>query len=123
MPFTNGFVGLENYRILLADERFWSSLLVSMIYTGSTVVLQVVLGLALAVLVIGIGKDQRNIRRRLDPVEGEVAGIRRDQGPAAVAAANAAIAGPRSRPTASKSRAARFANTRPASMLLMMTRG
>src|SRR6059036_3629454 len=34
MPFTNGFVGLENYRVLLSDERFWSSLLVSLIYTG-----------------------------------------------------------------------------------------
>src|SRR3954447_5574369 len=44
MPFTNGFVGLENYRVLLTDERFWSSLLVSLIYTGSTVVLQVILG-------------------------------------------------------------------------------
>ena len=38
MPFTNGFVGLENYQVLLADERFWTSLLVSLVYTGSTVV-------------------------------------------------------------------------------------
>src|SRR5215207_1842642 len=36
MPFTNGFVGLENYSVLLTDERFWTSLLVSLIYTGST---------------------------------------------------------------------------------------
>src|ERR1700754_3793285 len=36
MPFTNGFVGLETYSVLLSDERFWCSLLVSMIYTGST---------------------------------------------------------------------------------------
>src|SRR3954468_10791614 len=48
MPFTNGFVGLENYRVLLSDERFWSSLVISLVYTGSTVVLQVILGLALA---------------------------------------------------------------------------
>ena len=41
MPFTDGFVGLENYRALLTDDRFWSSLLVSLVYTGSTVVLQV----------------------------------------------------------------------------------
>src|ERR1041384_3845269 len=37
MPFSNGFVGLENYSVLLADERFWTSLLVSLIYTGSPV--------------------------------------------------------------------------------------
>src|SRR4051812_12141701 len=47
MPFADGFVGFDNYRVLLADERFWSSLLVSLVYTGSTVVLQVALGLAL----------------------------------------------------------------------------
>jgi multiple sugar transport system permease protein len=58
MPFTNGFVGLENYSVLLTDERFWSSLLVSMIYTGSTVVLQVVLGLALALLVMDMKRGQ-----------------------------------------------------------------
>src|SRR3954451_16742384 len=48
MPFTNGFVGLAHYSVLLADERFWASLLVSMSYSGSTVLLQVSLGLALA---------------------------------------------------------------------------
>ena len=37
MPFADGFVGFDNYRTLLADDRFWSSLLVSLIYTGSTV--------------------------------------------------------------------------------------
>jgi multiple sugar transport system permease protein len=58
MPFTNGFVGFENYSVLLTDERFWSSLLASMIYTGSTVVLQVVLGLALASLVMDMKRGQ-----------------------------------------------------------------
>src|SRR3954453_12036563 len=52
MPFADGFIGVENYRILLADERFWSSLLISLVYTGSTVILQVALGLALALLVM-----------------------------------------------------------------------
>src|SRR5215208_4572757 len=42
MPFSNGFVGLVNYEVLLTDERFWSSLMVSLIYTASTVVLQVI---------------------------------------------------------------------------------
>lgn len=58
MPFADGFVGFDNYRTLLADERFWSSLLVSLIYTGSTVVLQVALGLALALLVMDIKRGR-----------------------------------------------------------------
>ena len=58
MPFADGFIGFENYRTLLADDRFWSSLLVSLIYTGSTVVLQVALGLALALLVIDMKRGQ-----------------------------------------------------------------
>jgi multiple sugar transport system permease protein len=58
MPFADGFVGFENYRTLLADERFWSSLLASLIYTGSTVVLQVALGLALALLVMDMKHGQ-----------------------------------------------------------------
>lgn len=58
MPFADGFVGFENYRTLLADDRFWSSLLVSLIYTASTVVLQVALGLALALLVMDMKRGQ-----------------------------------------------------------------
>jgi multiple sugar transport system permease protein len=58
MPFADGFVGFENYRTLLADERFWSSLVVSLIYTGSTVVLQVAIGLALALLVMDMKRGQ-----------------------------------------------------------------
>jgi multiple sugar transport system permease protein len=58
MPFSNGFVGLANYKVLLTDERFWSSLLVSLVYTGSTVVLQVGIGLALALLVMDMKRGQ-----------------------------------------------------------------
>jgi multiple sugar transport system permease protein len=58
MPFTNGFIGIDNYRDLLADSRFWSSLSVSMIYTISTVVLQVAIGLGLALFVMGMKKGQ-----------------------------------------------------------------
>jgi multiple sugar transport system permease protein len=58
MPFTNGFVGINNYRDLLADSRFWSSLSVSMIYTISTVVLQVAIGLGLALFVMGMKRGQ-----------------------------------------------------------------
>ncbi len=58
MPFADGFVGLANYRELFADSRFWSSLAISLIYTGSTVVLQVVIGLALALIVIDLRRSQ-----------------------------------------------------------------
>lgn len=58
MPFMDGFAGLDNYRELLADPRFWQSLGVSLVYTGSTVVLQVVIGLALAILVHGMRRGQ-----------------------------------------------------------------
>jgi multiple sugar transport system permease protein len=62
MPFMDGFVGVANYRELFADSRFWSSLAVSLIYTGSTVVLQVVIGLALALLVIDLKRTQSLFR-------------------------------------------------------------
>src|SRR5690348_18310207 len=52
MPFMDGFVGLKNYRMLIGDHRFWSSLLVSLIYTISTVTLQVTIGLGLALLAL-----------------------------------------------------------------------
>lgn len=58
MPFMDGFVGIENYRQLLADPRFWQSLSVSMIYTVTTVIAQVILGLALALLVMNMKRGQ-----------------------------------------------------------------
>ena len=58
MPFLDGFVGLQNYQTLLADDRFWSSLAVSLIYTFSTVALQIMLGLALALLVMDMKRGQ-----------------------------------------------------------------
>jgi multiple sugar transport system permease protein len=58
MPFADGFVGFDNYRELLGDHRFWSSLAVSLIYTASTVVLQVAVGLALALLVMDMKRGQ-----------------------------------------------------------------
>ena len=62
MPFMNGYVGLGNFRELIADDRFWSSLAVSMIYTVSTVVLQVTIGLALALLVLDMKRGQALFR-------------------------------------------------------------
>ena len=58
MPFADGFVGLENYRELLRDSNFWAALIVSLVYTATTVVLQVAIGLALALLVMDMRRGQ-----------------------------------------------------------------
>lgn len=47
-PLDNGWIGLENYTEMSQDERFWYSIRLTAIYTAITVVLQVVIGLALA---------------------------------------------------------------------------
>jgi multiple sugar transport system permease protein len=62
MPWLTGFAGLENYAKLIGDDRFWSSLRLTLIYTASTVVLQVALGLALALLVMQIKVGQGLLR-------------------------------------------------------------
>lgn len=58
MPFLNGFVGLDNYVKMMGDAAFWHSMMLTLIYTVSTVVLQVVVGLGLALLVMQIPKGQ-----------------------------------------------------------------
>jgi multiple sugar transport system permease protein len=50
MPWLSGFTGLGNYTKMGGDPRFWNSLLLTFIYTGSTVVLQVAIGLSLLVM-------------------------------------------------------------------------
>jgi multiple sugar transport system permease protein len=62
MPWLSGFAGLENYARMGGDPRFWNSLWLTVIYTGSTVVLQVVIGLSLALLVLQIPKGQGILR-------------------------------------------------------------
>jgi multiple sugar transport system permease protein len=47
-PIDNGWAGFENYADIIEDQRFWHSMRLTAIYTAVTVVLQVVLGLALA---------------------------------------------------------------------------
>ena len=58
MPWLSGFAGAGNYQKMLADPRFWNSLVLTVIYTGTTVVLQVTIGLGLALLVLRIPKGQ-----------------------------------------------------------------
>ena len=61
-PWDEGFVGLGNYIKLVSDGRFWDSLVLTAIYTISTVVLQVTIGLALALLVVQIRVGQTMAR-------------------------------------------------------------
>lgn len=62
MPWLTGFAGLDNYAKMGGDPRFWNSLGLTAIYTGTTVVLQVIVGLALALLVLQIPKGQGWLR-------------------------------------------------------------
>jgi multiple sugar transport system permease protein len=58
MPFLDGFAGLANYLDMLDDARLWHALGLTVVYTLTTVLLQVVIGLGLALLVLQIRKGQ-----------------------------------------------------------------
>ena len=62
MPWLTGFAGADNYLNMNSDPRFWSSLLLTFIYTASTVALQVLLGLSLALVVSQIPRGQGLLR-------------------------------------------------------------
>jgi multiple sugar transport system permease protein len=62
MPWLTGFAGLENYAKLGGDARFWNSLGLTFIYTGTTVVLQIAVGLGLALLVMQVRRGQALLR-------------------------------------------------------------
>jgi multiple sugar transport system permease protein len=62
MPAMSGFAGFDNFARMGGDPRFWSSLWLTLIYTATTVVLQVAIGLLLAVLVIQIPRGQGALR-------------------------------------------------------------
>jgi multiple sugar transport system permease protein len=62
MPWLSGFAGLGNYFKMSEDPRFWNSLFLTIVYTSSTVVLQVLIGLILALLVIQIPRGQGLMR-------------------------------------------------------------
>jgi multiple sugar transport system permease protein len=50
MPFARGFVGLTQYADLLTSAEFWRTVEVSLIYTAATVVVELLLGLGIALL-------------------------------------------------------------------------
>ncbi len=58
MPFMDGFAGLDNYREMLDDSRYWHAMRLTGIYTVSTVVLQVIIGMGLALMVMQIPRGQ-----------------------------------------------------------------
>jgi len=58
MPWLTGFAGSANFGKMGGDPRFWNSLILTFVYTSATVVLQVVLGLSLALLVFRIPRGQ-----------------------------------------------------------------
>jgi multiple sugar transport system permease protein len=58
----NGFVALDNYRALIPDDRFWQSLSIMGIYTVTSVVLQLVVGLALALALFRPMRGQAVLR-------------------------------------------------------------
>jgi multiple sugar transport system permease protein len=62
MPWLSGFAGLGNFAKMGGDPRFWSSLGLTFVYTATTVVLQVAIGLSLALLVLRIPKGQAALR-------------------------------------------------------------
>ena len=62
MPWLSGFAGLDNYTKMGSDPRFWNSLWLTLVYTASTVILQVVIGLSLALLVLQIPRGQGLLR-------------------------------------------------------------
>jgi multiple sugar transport system permease protein len=62
MPWLSGYAGLGNYSKMMGDPRFWNSLTLTVLYTASTVVLQVIIGLSLALLVLQIPRGQAVLR-------------------------------------------------------------
>lgn len=58
MPFLDGFAGFENYVQMWHDSSFWHAIGLTGIYTVSSVALQVVIGLGLALLVMRVPAGQ-----------------------------------------------------------------
>jgi multiple sugar transport system permease protein len=62
MPWLSGFAGAGNFVRMGEDPRFWNSLWLTFVYTGSTVTLQLLVGLSLAILVLQIPRGQGVLR-------------------------------------------------------------
>ena len=58
MPFMDGFAGVDNYVQMWGDTRYWHALGLTGIYTTTSVSLQIIIGLGLALLVMQIPAGQ-----------------------------------------------------------------
>jgi multiple sugar transport system permease protein len=58
MPYLDGFAGFDNYVEMWNDSRYWHAIGLTAIYTISSVSMQVVIGMGLALLVMQIPKGQ-----------------------------------------------------------------
>ncbi len=58
----DGFIGLENYLNMARDARFWDSVRVMVVYTATSVFLQVFIGLALALALFRPMRGQAILR-------------------------------------------------------------
>ena len=56
------FVGLENFARIFSDARFWNDFRVTLIFVGSTVVIELLVGFSLAALLHGDIKGKRFFR-------------------------------------------------------------
>jgi multiple sugar transport system permease protein len=56
------FIGLENYGFLLRDDRFWNAFYNTVYFTGVSVSLEIILGLAIAMLLNGTFKGKGIMR-------------------------------------------------------------
>jgi len=61
-PFRNRWVGLDNYARMLGDPRFLQALWITAVYTVTTVALQVVLGLGLALTCLRLVRGMALLR-------------------------------------------------------------
>ena len=50
LPYLRGFIGLQNYVDFITDPAFWNTLRISLVYTALTVIVELLLGLAIALL-------------------------------------------------------------------------
>ncbi len=61
-PSANGFIGLTNYAYMFGDPGFRDAVRLTVIYTASTVALQIVLGMSLALLFFGYVRGATPLR-------------------------------------------------------------
>ena len=50
LPAMKGFIWFNNYLNFFSDPKFWNTLKISLVYAGLTVVVELVLGLGIALL-------------------------------------------------------------------------